>query len=62
MSNKQHGILLGIATGIALEKVIGFFCAATFLLENAICQNYVSLLEKSDFSDALDFFLVDGEQ
>lgn len=38
LSDKQPGTLLGIATGVALEKAMirGFFHAVLFLLENGI--------------------------
>ena len=37
LSDKKHGILLGIATGTALEKaMVRFFHTAIFLLENTI--------------------------
>lgn len=57
-----NGILLGIATGMALEKAIVIFLHAVFFFswKMPFGQNYVSLLEESDFSDAWEFFIVGG--
>lgn len=40
LSDKQPGTLLGVATGVALEKAMVrvFFHAVLFLLENAVWQ------------------------
>lgn len=40
LSNKQHDILLGIATRIALEKVMVRVFHAILLLENAVWSKY----------------------
>lgn len=65
LPDKQHGILLSIAAGTALEKLmVSFF--STDIFSSGKChlvKTMFSLLKKRDFSNALNFFSVwVGEQ
>lgn len=57
MSDKQHSILLSIATGIALEKfMVSFLVLIFFLLENAIWSKLYFPCWKNEISVMLWIF------